>query len=74
MPIQTAEAVVTFAGLYLGLGAAFAALFILFGLSRSDPAARGAGLGYRLLIFPGLAALWPAALVWWLRSFTGARP
>jgi len=36
------------------------------GVDRIDPNARGAGLGFRLLILPGSAALWPLLLRRWI--------
>jgi hypothetical protein len=50
---------------YLGIGAAFAAAFIAIGVDRIDPMARGAGWGFRLLIAPGTALVWPLLLVRW---------
>ncbi|MFN0066029.1 MAG: hypothetical protein ACKVYV_00175, partial [Limisphaerales bacterium] len=45
--------------LYVLAGIAFAVGFHRRGLVRLDPAAAGGGLGFRLLITPGLVALWP---------------
>ena len=54
---------------YGASGSAFALAFHLRGLSRVDPATRGAGPGFRLLITPGIVALWPLlALRWWKGS------
>jgi hypothetical protein len=53
---------------YAALGIAFAALFVTIGVERVDPVARGAGLGFRLIIFPGSAALWPVLLIRWARA------
>lgn len=44
---------------YAGLGILFAAWFVSLGVGRFDPAAREAPVGFRLLILPGVAALWP---------------
>lgn len=52
---------------YLGLGAVFAVCFVLIGVSRIDPVASGAPVSFRLLLFPGAAALWPLLLARWLR-------
>lgn len=49
--------------LYLALGAVFGVGFALFGAQRLDPDARGAGLGFRVLVLPGAALLWPL-LAW----------
>ena len=48
------------------LGLAFALPFVWRGVDRIDPAAREGSLGFRLLILPGVAALWPLLLFRWL--------
>ena len=53
---------------YAALGVAFGALFVIAGAQRIDPVARNTGLGFRLIILPGSAALWPALLIRWIRS------
>lgn len=53
---------------YIIIGALFALLFVSFGASRIDPAARGTGVGFRLLILPAAAALWPLLAWRWLRG------
>ena len=60
------------AGLYLALGLVVAAGVHWRGLRRIDPATRGAGLGFRILITPGLVALWPWLLVVWNRAARGS--
>lgn len=58
---------------YLGVGLVFAVAFAARGVSRIDPAARGTGWAFRLLIVPGSAALWPLLVRRWM--LTGrARP
>lgn len=51
---------------YALMGFLFAAIFVSFGVQRLDSQARGAGIGFRLLILPGVAALWPMLLKRWL--------
>lgn len=68
MPEAFASALVLALGVYAGLGVVFAVLFVLFGVDRIDPAARGAAPGFRLMILPGSAALWPLLLRRWLRG------
>ena len=63
MPIGLARIIVVVLSSYLGIGLLFAVPFVLFGVERVDPAARGATWGFRLLILPGAAALWPLLLV-----------
>jgi hypothetical protein len=47
---------------YTTLGLLFAVLFVWFGVQRLDSEARGSGIGFRLLILPGVAAFWPIFL------------
>jgi len=54
--------------LYAAIGVAFAILFLVAGIQRIDPEARGAGVSFRLIVFPGVAAFWPLLLVRWLRG------
>jgi hypothetical protein len=51
--------------LYFGLGAVFAVAFVSVGVERLDPQAKGAGWGFRLMIFPGVTALWPVLAIRW---------
>jgi len=60
--------VVVVAGAYLGVGLVFAVAFVARGVDRVDPSARGAGWGFRLLIVPGSAALWPWLAARWARG------
>jgi hypothetical protein len=53
-------------GLYAAAGFLFAVVFLAFGVARVDQAARGSGLGFRLIIVPGVIALWPFLLVRWI--------
>ena len=63
-----AEAFVTGLAWYAAAGVAFAIAFLAVGVARVDSQARGAGLGFRLIVFPGIAALWPVLLVRWVRG------
>lgn len=44
---------------YAAIGLAYGAWFVARALERFDHAAEGSGWGFRLLILPGVAALWP---------------
>ena len=59
---------------YLAAGGLFCVAFQLRGLSVVDPAARGCGLGFRLLISPGVMALWPWVAGRWLRAIRVGAP
>lgn len=50
---------------YAVIGAVLALAFVLWGVDRIDPAARDA-VGFRPLLLPGAALLWPAVLVRWI--------
>jgi hypothetical protein len=69
--IKTVTAILEGVALYMGVGALFALAFLLLGLTRIDHGAKGAGLGFRLMILPGLIALWPLMLIRWL---SGGQP
>jgi hypothetical protein len=56
--------------IYLAMGALFALAFAWRGARSIDPAAAEATWGFRILILPGAAALWPFLLVRWLRGGT----
>lgn len=59
MNIALAHALVDLAGIYLAIGLLFAIAFATFAAGRIDPAARAGSLGFRILIAPGAALLWP---------------
>ena len=53
---------------YAGLGLVFAMAFVSFGVQRLDSEAQGSGIGFRLLILPGVAVFWPVFLNRWIRG------
>ncbi len=69
--VRAAEVVVLLFTVYIACGLAFAPFFVWRGVDRVDPGAKSAGLGFRLIILPGVAALWPVLLRRWL---TGRLP
>ena len=62
-----AEWVLQAMGGWLAIGLLVGIAFALFGVGRVDPDARGSWT-FRPLILPGVAALWPLVLVWWIRG------
>jgi hypothetical protein len=66
--MQVAQIFVAALEAYVLAGVLFAAGFVLFGVHRVDPVAQHAPAGFRLIIIPGVAALWPLLLARWLRS------
>lgn len=63
------------AATYYGwVGLAVAAVFLLWGVDRIDPSARGAYL-FRALALPGVVVLWPLVLlIWAARARAASRP
>ena len=55
-------------GLYLLAGLLFAVPFVLRGVNRIDPVARESTWGFRLIILPGVVALWPLLAHRWRRG------
>ena len=53
---------------YAAMGVAFALAFLLFGISRVDPVAEHSPIGFRLVVIPGVAALWPLLLGRWIKA------
>lgn len=56
------------AGVYLAAGLVFAAAFIAVGLRKVDLVAGQGSVGFRLIIVPGVVALWPLLALRWLRA------
>ncbi len=52
--------------LYAAVGVVTAFAFVVFGVTRVQPAP--VSLGARILILPGAAALWPYVLRRWLKA------
>ena len=62
--------VVRLLGLYLAAGLFFAVAFHLRGMRRVDAGVRGSTWGFRILVTPGVVALWP----WLARSWRRGVP
>ena len=63
-----AKAIVYTLAVYASLGLVFAVPFVSLGVQRLDSEALGSGIGFRLLILPGVAAFWPMFLYRWRRG------
>ncbi len=59
------ELALTILGIYLAVGLVFGIAFASRGVTSVDPAACGAGWGFRLLIVPGSAVFWPMLALRW---------
>ena len=53
--------------IYASVGVVFAVTFLCAGIGRVDAVAKGSGIGFRLMILPGVVALWPILLNQWIR-------
>jgi len=62
--------IVELARWYVYAGVVFAAAFLIFGIDRVDPQARGA-YAFRPLIAPGVVLLWPLVLWRWIARERG---
>ena len=63
-----AEPIATLLSAYGAAGIVFACAFAAFGAGRLDAAAAKSGWGFRVVILPGAAALWPWLLYRWVRG------
>jgi hypothetical protein len=67
MIISGAEWIARSLELYAAAGVIFAVPFAAWGAAAIDPAAQSSGLGFRLMILPGAALLWPLLAIKWVR-------
>ena len=56
------------AAVYAAAGALFAVALLARGLRLVDPVAADGPVGFKLLILPGVVALWPVLLRRWIAS------
>jgi len=54
--------------LYAVAGVVIAVAFLAFGVTRVLPTPAPVTLGARIMLFPGVIALWPYVLMRWLKS------
>ena len=70
MSVSLASWIVGLVGVYLALGIVFVLPFLLKGIGRIDPVAAEGTVGFKIIISPGVIALWPLLARRWL---TGVR-
>lgn len=56
---------------YLAIGVLFGVIFLLFRINKVDVAAVGSSVWFKLMILPGIAALWPVLVSGWLKGVDG---
>ena len=66
--LTAATWLVNIVAIYLAVGIVFAIAFVWKGVGKIDPSAVEGTLGFRLLILPGAAALWPILARRWLAA------
>ncbi|MBX3378506.1 MAG: hypothetical protein KF805_00300 [Phycisphaeraceae bacterium] len=59
MPPFLAATILTAAGVYASIGVLVGGWFVFRSIARIDHAAANAPVGFRFLVWPGAAALWP---------------
>ena len=65
MPLELAQSIVGAIGTYLVIGVAIATAFLTLGLRRLDPIAAAGPVRFKLMIAPGIVALWPIMIMLW---------
>jgi len=68
----TADFILLALASYAMLGVVFGVCFVTTGIGRVDHAAIGAPWSFRVLVFPGAAALWPLMLLKWVHAARSA--
>lgn len=63
-----AQLIVGIIGAYAAVGLLFAPFFVVRGVARVDSSAQGAGVGFRMIILPGVVAFWPLLATRWVRG------
>ena len=74
MTVAEAEMVWIAVAIYFAIGVVVGLPFMAFGLARLDHAAKGASRGFRLIVAPGVIALWPFILIRWVSGRVINRP
>jgi hypothetical protein len=70
--MTVAQVIAALLSVYAAAGVIFACAFVSFGIARIDGAAAGAPFGFRLIVIPGCAVLWPLLVKRWITRDRGA--
>jgi len=66
---KVVEIIMILFSVYLICGLLFAIPFVYKGVTTVDPeGAKGASLGFRLIIIPGTMVFWPVLLIKWIKA------
>ena len=71
MPLDLAHGVLWTLGAYLSIGLAVGVPFVVAGIGRVDPAARRTPWTFKLIVLPGVVALWPFVAARWAAAGRG---
>lgn len=66
MAERVADILVSIGVAYAAFGLLFAIAFTSVGAKKVDPQTVGSGLGFRILLLPGVTAFWPLLLRRWI--------
>ena len=65
MVVSFVEGALVALAIYIAIGSILAVPFLIFGIGRVDHAAKGAPVMFRVLVLPGVVALWPLMVRRW---------
>jgi hypothetical protein len=68
MTQKLAHALLEAAAVYAAIGVLVAVPLVSFGLGRIDPGTKAAPTAFRVLVFPGVVALWPFFASRWMKT------
>jgi hypothetical protein len=68
MIVQLVSGVLLVIAAYLAIGVVVGVPFLLLGVGRVDPSAKAVPWTFRVLVCPGVVALWPYLMRLWIRS------
>ena len=74
MPQSVANVIALAVVGYAVIGVVFGVVFVARGAAALEPGAKAAPWGFRLIILPASAALWPWLLARWARVGRGGAP
>ena len=66
MIVNAVQGILNVLALYVVIGLVVGVPFVMFGIGRVDRTAKRAPLMFRALVLPGVIALWPLILRWWI--------
>ncbi len=67
MLVDLARGALLVVAAYLVIGVLVSVPFLMFGIGRTDASARTAPWTFRVIVLPGVVALWPWVLRLWIR-------